>query len=574
MTLRAPYNFIPLHRRVFLPAWRNTINMDIPFEDGVCGCMNVTIHAQTPIYVRNGLPKEEAEHLKKEAFEATKEENRLNEYTKFNHIGDKYFIPGSSIKGLLRSTIEILSLGKFKQIEDQSFGNRNLNDSTYRENVRGAHCGWLYKERGCYKLTDLGEPHRIEAATLDQYFPRLRFECFIKGNISGPDGKNINFKDDKDKTALRKYQLFKEKEGNTDSLKIHYSIDSLVSSRDRGNRKIVKKGKEKQGTIVFTGQQGKYNPEKERPGKHYEFIFPDLPVNPKPIDIDEATIRAFFTVHASSADFTDFRQSQLMEGKRIPVFFKQKNDNSVESIGLTYMYKYPYRYSVHAVINQMSEELLTDDMDLAECLFGKVSNEEALRGRVHVGHAFHTGTILHLPSVMPILGQPHPSYSPLYLPNGTNWDTARAVNGRKMYPTRDNPWSNNTEVVKSATIFCPIDKGAIFKGKIHFFNLKKEELGALIAAIEIMGEKDKYHAIGSGKPLGYGRVTIETSDLECMTNNNGQSLDKKGYIDLFKSTMAGFDPGWYKSLTIQEFLILASGIPDNPPNLFDYMKPS
>lgn len=363
MTLRAPYNFIPLHRRVFLPAWRNTINMDIPFEDGVSGCMNVTIHAQTPIYVRNGLPKEEAERLKKEAFEATQEKNRLNEYTKFNHIGNKYFIPGSSIKGLLRSTIEILSLGKFKQIEDQSFNSR-----------------------------------------------------------------------------------------------------------------------------------GKY--------------------------------------------------------------------------------KHPYKYSVHAVINQMSEELLTDDMDLAECLFGKVSNEEALRGRVHVGQAFHTGTILHLPSVMPILGQPHPSYSPLYLPNGTNWDTARAVNGRKMYPTRDNPWSNNTEVVKSATIFCPIDKGAIFKGKIHFFNLKKEELGALIAAIEIMGEKDKYHAIGSGKPLGYGRVTIETSDLECMTNNNGQSLDKKGYIDLFKSTMAGFDPGWYKSLTIQEFLILASGIPDNPPNLFDYMKMS
>ena len=54
MSVKAPYNFVPLPEDVFFPQWADYISHDIPFKDGLDGTIELTITAQTPVFIRNG----------------------------------------------------------------------------------------------------------------------------------------------------------------------------------------------------------------------------------------------------------------------------------------------------------------------------------------------------------------------------------------------------------------------------------------------------------------------------------------------------------------------------------------
>lgn len=98
--IHAPFNFVPLSDKVFFPDWADQISQDIPFSDGISGTIELKITAKTPIFVRNGHTKEDAE-------------NKNDEYKSFSKAPDgRYFIPATSVKGCIRSVLEILSFGK------------------------------------------------------------------------------------------------------------------------------------------------------------------------------------------------------------------------------------------------------------------------------------------------------------------------------------------------------------------------------------------------------------------------------------------------------------------------------
>ena len=103
-TIRAPFNFVPLSEKVFFPDWANQISHDIPFSDGVSGTIQLKITAKTPIFVRNGHTRQDAD-------------SKNNTYKSFSKTADdKFFIPGTSIKGAIRNVMEILSFGKMSQV--------------------------------------------------------------------------------------------------------------------------------------------------------------------------------------------------------------------------------------------------------------------------------------------------------------------------------------------------------------------------------------------------------------------------------------------------------------------------
>ena len=92
--IRAPYNFVPLNKRIFFPDWAKQISHDVPFSDGESGTINLTITAETPIFIRNGSNKD----------------NEIEFSHYLDEIGNKkYFIPGTSIKGMMRNVFEIRS---------------------------------------------------------------------------------------------------------------------------------------------------------------------------------------------------------------------------------------------------------------------------------------------------------------------------------------------------------------------------------------------------------------------------------------------------------------------------------
>ena len=96
MIIKSPFNFVPLNSKVFFPEWANQISQDIPFSDGVSGIIDLTITAESPIYIHNGqLHKEDKENKEK----SKKDDKEKKDYS-FSHIttakGNRYFIPGTS----------------------------------------------------------------------------------------------------------------------------------------------------------------------------------------------------------------------------------------------------------------------------------------------------------------------------------------------------------------------------------------------------------------------------------------------------------------------------------------------
>ena len=118
-TIRAPFNFVPLSSNVYFPEWANQISQDIPFSDGMSGIIELKITAESPIFVRNG-------HTKKDA------EDKDETYKSFSKTDDgRYFIPATSIKGAIRNVLEIMSFSKMSHIDNKRFSIRDLQLKKY-----------------------------------------------------------------------------------------------------------------------------------------------------------------------------------------------------------------------------------------------------------------------------------------------------------------------------------------------------------------------------------------------------------------------------------------------------------
>ncbi|MCF0185830.1 MAG: TIGR03986 family CRISPR-associated RAMP protein, partial [Bacteroidaceae bacterium] len=424
--IKAPFNFVPLSEKVFFPDWADQISHDIPFEDGMSGTIKLKITAESPIFVRNGHTEDD-------------QKNGTENYESFSKTPDgRFFIPATSIKGVIRSVLEIISCGKMMQMQNQSFGIRDLSNGADGKFYRGkiktdrVHCGWLRydSEKEQYWLTDCGLPWRISPSELDR-----KYNCGLDNFV-----KNDDFKKDENRTAMAKYKLFKGKR----LINRFSSDEGLRKSLTVGARQFVKFDEEgKEGTIVFTGQPGarKQNGKMKKDGtrgwtgKYFEFVFPAA--RKAAFLVEKYVIREFLSVHQNSPDYVDKWKKELVGGKEIPVFFTYDNDKRVESMGLSYMYKYP---AYNSIYNGVSEEFLDKErMDLAECIFGTVDSADgALKGRVAFSHAMAVDAPTELSQEERVLSTPHPSYYPLYLGDGQTWNSENIrLAGRKRYPVRD-----------------------------------------------------------------------------------------------------------------------------------------
>ncbi|MDR0612489.1 MAG: RAMP superfamily CRISPR-associated protein [Dysgonamonadaceae bacterium] len=110
-TIKAPFNFVPVSEKVFFPDWADQISHDIPFEDGESGVIELKITAESPVFVRNGHTKADAD-------------NKSDEFKSFSKIDNKYFIPATTIKGAIRNVLEIMSFGKMRLDENAMFAQR------------------------------------------------------------------------------------------------------------------------------------------------------------------------------------------------------------------------------------------------------------------------------------------------------------------------------------------------------------------------------------------------------------------------------------------------------------------
>lgn len=515
--IRSPYNFVPVSDKVFFPDWADQISHDIPFSDGVSGRITLEIEAQTPIFVRNG----HAVNVVDNSFSKTNDE--------------RYFIPGTSIKGAIRNVLEIISHGKMRTYKNRLFAQREwYNEDLY--NLKGKQqnfkCGWLRwdKDNG-YHIVDCGKPHRIGHDRIDEY---IESQCRQKNVFTDKfkHGKTFNLNKEvtlnskkyDPKTAVYKYAL-------VDDLNICLENLAFVTDEKHNasmgfHRVKVHSGSAQEfcGTIVFTGQPNKWidpRPKKKttNAGKFYDFVFVNPTSNAAKHSITNDEFESYQSIYKDSEDWKYWYNK--IDSTGIPVFYMKEKGNSLKW-GLALLFKLPYD---HTPFETLPNSHKNEKYDLADCIFGSVDKDKSLKGRVIFGHAFCVSqNVSPMDEVRLILSSPKASYYPTYIAqDGKNGVTNKyktyndgQISGWKRYVVKETTSIPNVPVTidgrdvsdKVYTKMKPLPKSSRFSSDVIFHNLKPEELGALLSALTFHGHSGCFHQLGQGKPYGYGRVSI------------------------------------------------------------------
>jgi CRISPR-associated protein (TIGR03986 family) len=547
--ITAPFNFVPLNEKVFFPPWAEDVSHDIPFEDGESGEIEITITAKSPIFIRD--------------HENSKE---------FCNYKGEYYIPGSSVKGMVRNVLEIMSFSKMSFLDDKTYSLRDLKYSKYMNEFTAnkVQCGWLYQNGDTLKLQDCGIAYRVQYDEIDRYFNidfKQRFMDKTFDNGASPYKK-----------AYEKYQLLNDL-SNKNIFDDVFNFE--IAKTDRTGKKIISfsdKGKLK-GKLVLTGHpSARKEPSTGRKsGKIYDFIFeekenaPILNIAPEVFDnFKFAYFDGRQTQPTESPDWTFWKQ-KLYSGQKIPVFFHKDTTGKVSSFGLSYLYKFPY---THSIMTKLLKDHHSKEQDLAQTIFGYIDRDikQALKGRVYFSHAKSVTNAIELKSRYVLLGSPKASYYPIYLvQNGKEYktlmDSDSVLAGWKRYPIHKSFKHKDDGKSTQTSLITPLKQDTKFICKIKVHNLKSIEIGALLSAISFHGNTECYHNIGMAKPYGYGTIKVN------ITNLKGFKHLKDEYLKYFEACMNSelFDNEikWHESEQVINLLTMAT--PQNDQNL-EYMQ--
>lgn len=592
--IKAPFNFVPLSEKVVYPDWADQISHDIPFSDGESGEITLKLIAKTPVFVRNGHAKKDSEAAKE--FSHYKDENGQK----------KYFIPGTSIKGMIRNVMEIMTFGKMNLDKNMRFATRDWNNQriydlkkiTEQQKVR---CGYLYKEGDKYFIEDHGTPYRINHKRIDEHIggnKRIFEKNFSKAH--GVDlNKPIQGKDPK--SAYFKYSLIKDLPGNLFKNQ-RFTIDNEFANDNQSQRVKGDPNGELFGDIIFTGQPDKWSSDNQAQrendkgkGKFYEFVF-GSEITGAPLEVSEDMFEQFKFFHSDSEDWQKLWKAKFNTNHgRVPVFFRL-DGMFIKDFGLAFLYKTPFKYSVKEIGNKHQKEFDVNRPDFTECIFGfsnKKDNQTKYskfsKGRVQFGHATAIDNPTKLDLVTTIMGSPKASYYPIYVKqnhghiglvetkmdgkksfyNYTTYQDDNSVpSGWKRYPIKRNLTVRPSDNPNLQTSFYPLAAESTFEQKIRFHNLRPIELGALLAAITFHGnEHTLFHSIGLGKPMGFGKLKV----VVLATN---KEFDIKKHLSLFEDFMnKELGKSWVQTDQMIELLTMARDIDAiKERELLDYMK--
>ncbi len=288
-------------------------------------------------------------------------------------------------------------------------------------------------------------------------------------------------------------------------------------------------------------------------GKTKDFVLGLPDEKAKPAAVPETVIRTYLTDAIRLGKENPLRNMQ-------PIFFLLEEEQ-VTYFGDTLMFRLPY---FHTPFDLIPSHLRSEsDVDLAEAIFGYTpagSRKEGKAGRIFFTDAHCEPTqngvwLSERPATPAILSSPKPTTFQHYLTQQEpdtkqrldHYDSPpphkTVIRGHKLYWHRGTvgqgdltekvavDWSTDTQ----HTQIKPVKAGVSFHSQIHFENLSKVELGALLWSLTLPGKTNKQycHKLGMGKPLGMGAIKI-TPTLR-LNNRRGR------YTQLFE------DATWYQA---------------------------
>lgn len=580
----APYNFVALPKKAIIAY--DTIS-DIPKhndmrEDLLNGHIDYEIKTKTKTIVCDSKTSKGGNN--------SYGNSEVKEF--YKNAEGKKVIPGSSIRGVIANNLAILSYSNISEcIKDERFLYRSFGSGRNRKeyvdaleiktkeiNKDKVSAPFTMKAGFIYKKSKY-EYSIIPAKTINDYnYFRISEEYLRKLN---PQVKGIKFmytKDileligNKDKYKGNKNKREKERflrriknDGKNSREEKYEPYCVRVSFNLIGKRNITHIGNsgkyryegylmssqhidgklahyivpmysEKEAEILFNKENGKL--------KYIEFYKDDClrtkkkrTPNDKPKDY-----RAYFLL-----------PEEIGKEKGKPLFYG--SFNGMYCFGFSPYVRIPYLYSI---LDGVSSEYKNEKgISFLESIFGfankdlKEGKNKSFKGRVSFqdvplvkgGKESKTYTI--------VAGNPSASAYNLYLKQDIKANAKDILNynskgfeirGIKEYWPRDFELSDNKVQNSNLNITIkPVGEGAVFKGRINFKNLKKEELGLLLWALKV--DEKAYETIGLGKPYGFGTVSLENIKLYkenlklkyfSMVNKPEESINREEYIKAYK----------------------------------------
>jgi CRISPR-associated protein (TIGR03986 family) len=510
--ITAPYNFVPLSKWIYFPDWAEYTSIDIPFRDGINGAIDIELTNNTPLLIGGKTLGDKPKKV-----------------YPFQTPDGQFAIPGSSIRGLVRSIVEIITFSKMSLIDDSKVGFRDLKDNGfYKTNIvqqPEKKSGWLRFENGNWSIIPC-DWARVKAEDLNQY---LAAKIISTGNVGSDDSVIQKY---------AKWPLSKLARFNIVQTK-YYPLATDFESLEA----------KYEGHIVFTGPIDK---------KKMDYVFYNFKSHSKPVS--QKLINEFMLAH-DNAHGTEIINELKDQPLGIPIFYIEQK-NQINHIGLSKMPRVALDLSTHHARNNTSAHHGdTSFKDFTENLFGSIGDDVASsqKSRVSFG-ILKSDNAEQIDWGRACLASPKPTFYPNYLKQkakegalteptyNTFWSKSAELRGWKRYPTSSTtvePVADNDAI---ETHLHPLAANATFNGTFKIHNLKPVELGALLWALTMGGQASAKLNIGLGKPLGFGGCKITITDMQ-LTNNTGQRVSEeiRFFIDLFTEHMSALYKEYFKS---------------------------
>lgn len=510
MSFSSPYNFVPLTGYVHTPLAQK-ITQDSPLEEGISGVLEIEITNLNPLMIGD----HETEQDDAQPF--------------FKTPDNRPAIPGTSIKGMLRSLLESAT-GSAIQMDDNLFSQRDLTkaNNEYMTTLKNKSSGWLKwdKENNAWFIFP----------TKDKY-KTIRHSHGISHN---------------QKNANTDVEPILE-----DLLRVSPAIHEIEEAQER--YKAILKAKPKANKIgacaeVLSDKYLVVSNQLEGCSKRREFLF-SAP-GKQGLEVSEEVFQKFvYVMDESQTKIGSGHWNYLkqFDSQGIPVFFI-KQDKEIKAFGLASLFRLPYEKRLYDLIpNSHRPENTVKSFDFSRLLFGDIGQDDlrtiSRKGRVSFGLC-KTQSVGTYDNRTVLLNNPKPSYYPAYLKQREgqldNFNKSNQINGFKRYLPHQNLKSStlndeNTNVQKNIQV---LTSTHTFKGKVRVHNITPVELGALMWALTLDEENNNQyvHLLGMAKPLGYGKVKIKLAQQNLYSNNSEQLiLNPQDYIALFYQYLAAND---------------------------------
>lgn len=509
-----PYNFVPLGKSCSRSEYK---------KGNLTGVIEYSLLTKTPLFI----PDTESEKV---------DANGHRTFKFFSYGGDKPVIPGSEMRGMLRSYYEILTNSCMSAVDTEPVLSKRTSE--------------VYKAGLIKKCAD------------DKYELYNATDCLLR--TARENSFDVIEKPSQEDFKVKSYKQSELREGQKVYISFKFRgsrIKPLVESLSLKETKFCKKE-----AYVIKGEAGPDMPDKKKE-KHCCHIFM---LDNRNIDVI-ATVNIgklqkvidLYQNQSNGEKSYDEYKKQLkrfikgeLAGEYFPVYYSEIKDTKKSIIMLSpaSITREVYDTKIRDMIRDYGACKDANCLCYACKLFGMLNGTTAVTSRIRITDMKHkirnnNKIYVDLPWTLKPLSSPKLQNLEFYMkkPAHNAWfwtydyyidDNGKVhinnkpeINGRKYYwhhPVVDKGKITTSERNDKNITVTPVKDGNLFEGKIYFECLTEDELTSLVYLLNVgesgaIEERTHGYKLGHAKPFGFGSVALRVKSIlvRSVENNNG-----------------------------------------------------